>query len=319
VVMAKHIRERPDAPRKAAPDRPIPASLERVVLKAMEKEPADRFVDGEEFERALTACGAAVIEAKAASRDRTSGAPRGAMMLRAPLAIGAAIVALAIVITGVVVASAGPSRAALHAVVPDAAGRGADRAVVDRTVVGDLSAATSPSVGPSAAPQVGGAADQDDPSHRGSEVDPGPAAGGPAPASASASASASVAAGATALRHVEIGSQPSGAQIWRHGELVGTTPHSLELATEERGTIELRLAGHESAALELHSAADAQTVTLQPVRRRASRRRGGRAGSRVRVETAEELPREIPSSSSSASSSSSTPTSSQRDPYERFD
>ncbi len=56
VVMAKHIREQPDPPRKAAPDRRIPASLESVVMKALAKDPALRFQEAAEFETALEAC-----------------------------------------------------------------------------------------------------------------------------------------------------------------------------------------------------------------------------------------------------------------------
>ena len=53
VVMAKHIRERPLPVRRAAPDQPIPASLERVVMRALEKDPALRFQDAQQFSEAL--------------------------------------------------------------------------------------------------------------------------------------------------------------------------------------------------------------------------------------------------------------------------
>lgn len=56
VVMAKHIREKPIAPRRLAPDAHIPESLEAVVMKALEKSAAKRFSTGEEFEQALLAC-----------------------------------------------------------------------------------------------------------------------------------------------------------------------------------------------------------------------------------------------------------------------
>jgi serine/threonine protein kinase len=69
VVMAKHIREMPDAPRKAAPDRPIPASLEAVVMRALAKEPAARFQEATEFEAALDACVPDVLAAQANPRD----------------------------------------------------------------------------------------------------------------------------------------------------------------------------------------------------------------------------------------------------------
>lgn len=56
VVMAKHIRETPVPLRRSAPDRLIPASLEAVVAKALEKSPSDRFQSAEEFEKALSGC-----------------------------------------------------------------------------------------------------------------------------------------------------------------------------------------------------------------------------------------------------------------------
>ncbi|MET0287657.1 MAG: serine/threonine-protein kinase [Polyangiales bacterium] len=56
VVMAKHIQERPEPPRKVRPERPIPESLEQVVLKAMAKDPGERFQEASEFVQALEAC-----------------------------------------------------------------------------------------------------------------------------------------------------------------------------------------------------------------------------------------------------------------------
>lgn len=53
VVMAKHIREKPEAPTKAAPTRPISPALNRVILKALEKEANKRFQSAEVFIRAL--------------------------------------------------------------------------------------------------------------------------------------------------------------------------------------------------------------------------------------------------------------------------
>jgi len=56
VVMAKHIRELPEAPNVSMPERPIPGSLNDVVMRALEKDPARRFQDASEFEAALEAC-----------------------------------------------------------------------------------------------------------------------------------------------------------------------------------------------------------------------------------------------------------------------
>jgi len=57
VVMARHIRERPLPVRQVAPpDRPIPERLERVVAKALEKDPRRRLPHAEAFDNALAAC-----------------------------------------------------------------------------------------------------------------------------------------------------------------------------------------------------------------------------------------------------------------------
>jgi serine/threonine protein kinase len=56
VVMARHIRETPLPLCKAAGKRPVPASLEAIVHRALGKTPAERFQTAEEFERALQKC-----------------------------------------------------------------------------------------------------------------------------------------------------------------------------------------------------------------------------------------------------------------------
>jgi hypothetical protein len=56
VVMAKHIRDKPEPPIKVAPTRPISTSLNRAVLKALEKDPSRRFQDATEFARGLEKC-----------------------------------------------------------------------------------------------------------------------------------------------------------------------------------------------------------------------------------------------------------------------
>ena len=53
VVMAKHIREQPSPLRRAAPERTFPASLQRVLDRALSKRPDARFQSAEEFDRAL--------------------------------------------------------------------------------------------------------------------------------------------------------------------------------------------------------------------------------------------------------------------------
>jgi len=53
VVMARHIKHAPKPPREAAPEVPIPTSLERIILRALAKEPRDRPPAAETFIRAL--------------------------------------------------------------------------------------------------------------------------------------------------------------------------------------------------------------------------------------------------------------------------
>jgi serine/threonine-protein kinase len=56
VVMAKHIRDDPAPLKVAAPDADFPASLQRVLDKALHKVPVLRFQSAEEFDRALERC-----------------------------------------------------------------------------------------------------------------------------------------------------------------------------------------------------------------------------------------------------------------------
>ena len=97
VVMAKHIRETPAAPRTVVPDHPIPRSLERCLMRALAKEPDDRIESADAFEARLAAC---LPDIEAEARGTRSGL--GA--LRIPIAIGGGIVALAITVAIVVIA-----------------------------------------------------------------------------------------------------------------------------------------------------------------------------------------------------------------------
>jgi serine/threonine-protein kinase len=56
VVMAKHIREQPAPLRRAAAGRTFPASLQRVLDRALAKTPETRFQSAEDFDRALARC-----------------------------------------------------------------------------------------------------------------------------------------------------------------------------------------------------------------------------------------------------------------------
>ncbi len=106
VVMAKHIREDPEAPSRAAPDRPIPRSLEKTVMRALAKEPGDRFDSADAFEGKLRACMPEVVEA-----ERT-GRASSLRSLRVPLAIGGGILGVAILAAVAIVATGGPGEVA---------------------------------------------------------------------------------------------------------------------------------------------------------------------------------------------------------------
>ncbi len=113
VVMAKHIRDQPEPPRRAAPERPIPASLERVVMRALEKDPANRPATADELDQALTATLADVEKEK--DRALATGGRRrpdlvlvgGRTLPRRSLAISAAVVCVALLVGGVAIATSG--------------------------------------------------------------------------------------------------------------------------------------------------------------------------------------------------------------------
>ena len=60
VIMAKHIQDMPEPPRQRLPEAPIPKALDKVVMRALEKLPEDRFRDANEFLAALSDASPAV-------------------------------------------------------------------------------------------------------------------------------------------------------------------------------------------------------------------------------------------------------------------
>jgi eukaryotic-like serine/threonine-protein kinase len=62
VVMARHIRDKPELLSRAAPLRKIPASLDAVLSRALAKQAEERFQTAEEFERALDECAREVLQ-----------------------------------------------------------------------------------------------------------------------------------------------------------------------------------------------------------------------------------------------------------------
>ena len=99
VVMAKHIRDKPEPPLKVAPERRIPGSLNRAVLKALEKSPDKRFQDATAFIGALER---ALPEAEELQRASRTG-----VFVRASAARGRWPWVAAVVVLGTAVAIAG--------------------------------------------------------------------------------------------------------------------------------------------------------------------------------------------------------------------
>jgi len=113
VVMAKHIREKPVAPRIAAPDRPIPGSLERVVMRMIEKDSAKRYKTADRLDRKLETC---VGDIALEKRARQTGGRRSLGLLiadvpRVPLLIAAGLVSFALAVASYVVVSSGEAGA----------------------------------------------------------------------------------------------------------------------------------------------------------------------------------------------------------------
>jgi serine/threonine-protein kinase len=111
VVMAKHIRDRVEAPRSAAPERPIPQSLDRIVMKALEKQPGERMASAEAFEQALAAARDDVAAERALHAEGRRSHPNqhfaqlSAALPRGPMLIGLGVVLVALLAAGITVAT----------------------------------------------------------------------------------------------------------------------------------------------------------------------------------------------------------------------
>ncbi len=116
VVMAKHIRDMPEAPRKAAPERPIPVRLERVVLRSLAKDPNARPLSADEFDRELVGC-LADVEAE---RQLAAAGRRGSDMVylagrpvpRNAAIGGAVLVGVSILVAAIAIGTSGSGAAA---------------------------------------------------------------------------------------------------------------------------------------------------------------------------------------------------------------
>ena len=93
IVMARHIKESPRPPREVAPEHPIPARLERAVMRALAKRPSDRFDDADDFDAELVRC----LPRIDAQRRITARISRSLRRLpRAPLFFSALLISAAL-------------------------------------------------------------------------------------------------------------------------------------------------------------------------------------------------------------------------------
>src|SRR6185369_6144727 len=109
-------RDMPEPPRKAAPERPIPQRLERVVLRALAKDPNARPASADELDRELIACLTDVeAEAQLVAKGRRSAdmiyvAGRG-IPRRAAIA-SAAVVGISMLVAAIAITTSGSGAAA---------------------------------------------------------------------------------------------------------------------------------------------------------------------------------------------------------------
>ncbi|MEM9073906.1 MAG: serine/threonine-protein kinase [Myxococcota bacterium] len=204
VVMAKHIRDKPEPPVKVAPERRIPPSLNRAVLKSLEKAPEKRFQDASAFIKALDKC---IEDAVAMQRASRTGVFVRTTAQRAQWPWIAAVIILALAV-GIAAYFVGSS--------PD----------------------PSPVVVEAAGPP---------------EVPSEPVLVDPS----------EIEFGELDFTPTVVQSEPSGAEVFIDGELVGRTPYTHELAANTFVELVLRH-GDEEANLTLTPSVEPRTVWLRP-------------------------------------------------------
>ena len=122
VVMAKHIKEKPQSLHAAAPTRPIPASLERAVLKALEKDSTGRFATSDEFVKRLDSTLPDVEEAARLSRTgRYSRSPLNGVSRAVLFGAGGGLLLASAIAIALVVKSGSQDDADVTAIAVDAA------------------------------------------------------------------------------------------------------------------------------------------------------------------------------------------------------
>jgi eukaryotic-like serine/threonine-protein kinase len=208
VVMAKHIREQPAPLRRAAPGRNFPASVQRVLDRALAKVPEARFQSAEAFDHALARCHR---DAELLERTPRRGKKLMASALGAPRWVqlaalgGSTLVATAGIVS--LIAASRPSSAA------------GDRAAAPISV--------------------------------------------PDRARAPASTTAEPAQG---TRLVTLYTQPTRANVWRHGRFVGVTPLPIEVPAGRALRVQVSLEGYEPQTLDLAPGEQTRVIELARTR-----------------------------------------------------
>ena len=152
-VLTRHVNEAPIPPRQKQPDAPISEAMERLILRAMDKDPAKRPQTAEQFREELLAVPAqARSAARAATPVRSTPVPRSAP-LAAPRGVGrgfwfAGAATAALAVLGIAAAVSRPpprAPAATSASAPAGRDAGLARTLVaqsgDREQAGNLAAA----------------------------------------------------------------------------------------------------------------------------------------------------------------------------------
>jgi len=280
VVMAKHIRELPEAPTDVSPERPIPRSLNDAVMRALSKDPLERFQNAADFDAALEACVPEIVTAHtAALTGRWSHRPR--RRLHSTVYVLMAMVLFGAGYFGVRVYAKLRTPEDTFTSVPLGSAELPAR---------EVPAPDVPAVAVTSLPEAV-------PEKRSEAAAPTPATVSSEPVD------------------VAIRSEPSGASVYRAGKRLGETPLKLRVNPGEQIVrVELRHTGYQPLAAELTPQDGTRLLALTPVRGKRSGRRGSEDSSShgSRARPASQAQEAAPSTPAPAAKP--TP-----GPYERFE
>ncbi|MDB4975710.1 MAG: Serine/threonine protein kinase PrkC, regulator of stationary phase [Myxococcaceae bacterium] len=243
VIMAKHIQQVPDAPSAAVPERPIPKRLNDVVMRALQKDPAERFQEAAAFERALEAC---LPEVEAATEAHLTG-----HWTRRP---ARRWLTLSYVLLALVLSSAGYFGVRVYAKM---------NAPSTTQLVGAAPVVSEAEPVATAPPEPEPAA----PRPLVPKVEPLTVASAAQLAASTTRRSDRAADGSPEAVEVSLRSEPSGASVFRAGKRIGETPLALRVRPDEPFVrIELWRAGFQPLAAELTAQDGTRLFSLKPVR-----------------------------------------------------